>query len=143
MPLLKNPRHEKFAQGIAAGKSQTEAYVEAGYKNDRRHASRLLATNGGIVQRIKELMSAAALRAEVTQDSLVAECDEAIEFARAAKDGHMMVAATRLKAQLTGNIVKERENAKQPLGDVPDDVVKDELLRLRADREKAANTAVH
>jgi phage terminase small subunit len=32
MPILSNPRHEKFAQAFARGKSATEAHKEAGYK---------------------------------------------------------------------------------------------------------------
>ena len=41
MPVLRNPRHEKFAQALAKGKTATEAYVEAGYKGDRKAASNL------------------------------------------------------------------------------------------------------
>jgi phage terminase small subunit len=32
MPLLKNPRHEAFAQALARGMSASAVYVEAGYK---------------------------------------------------------------------------------------------------------------
>jgi len=32
MPVLKNPRHERFAQLLASGKSGTAAYELAGYK---------------------------------------------------------------------------------------------------------------
>jgi hypothetical protein len=31
MDLLDNPKHERFAQELAKGKSATEAYKEAGY----------------------------------------------------------------------------------------------------------------
>ena len=31
MPVLENQRHELFAQGIAKGQSQREAYQNAGY----------------------------------------------------------------------------------------------------------------
>jgi hypothetical protein len=33
MPILENPRHEIFAQGLARGSSAAAAYVEAGYQN--------------------------------------------------------------------------------------------------------------
>ncbi len=32
MPVLTNERHERFCQGIAAGRSQTQAYIEAGFR---------------------------------------------------------------------------------------------------------------
>lgn len=35
MPVLKNARHERFAQGRAKGKTIDEAYVDAGFKANR------------------------------------------------------------------------------------------------------------
>ena len=51
-----NPRHEKFIQGILEGKSQTRAYIDAGYsaKNARHSAARLL-TNDNISERLAKL----------------------------------------------------------------------------------------
>jgi phage terminase small subunit len=63
MPILKNARHEKFAQALAKGKSATEAYVDAGYKPSRPHASRL-ATNGNVVKRVAEIGTRIAEKAE-------------------------------------------------------------------------------
>jgi phage terminase small subunit len=55
MPPLPNPRHELFCQKIIKGKTQTEAYREAGYVDDRRNASRLVTTNDDIQKRLAEL----------------------------------------------------------------------------------------
>ena len=41
MGVLKNIKHEKFAQGIAKGMSQDAAYEAAGYKQHRGNASTL------------------------------------------------------------------------------------------------------
>ncbi|WP_455872862.1 hypothetical protein [Rhizobium yanglingense] len=41
MPVLKNARHEKFAQALAKGKTATEAYAEAGFKPHDGNAARL------------------------------------------------------------------------------------------------------
>ena len=41
MPILENPRHEAFAQGLARGSSAAAAYVEAGYKPNRHNAAAL------------------------------------------------------------------------------------------------------
>lgn len=54
MPALKNAKHEKMAQGLAKGKTATEAYADAGYKGDRTAASRL-STNVNIRARVDEI----------------------------------------------------------------------------------------
>ena len=41
MPILANPKHEAFAQGLARGSSAAAAYVEAGYKANRHNAAAL------------------------------------------------------------------------------------------------------
>ena len=50
------PRHEKFAQGIAKGKSVTRAYIDAGFsKNSAGQNGDRLSKNEKIRARIKEL----------------------------------------------------------------------------------------
>jgi len=56
MPTLPNPRHERFAQELAKGKSQIEAHELAGYKPHRGNAS-LLAQDKSIVARVSELQA--------------------------------------------------------------------------------------
>jgi phage terminase small subunit len=65
MPVLANPRHERFAQELAKGKSQTDAYEAAGYKPNRSHATRLV-TKGSVKDRVAELVSDGANKAEIT-----------------------------------------------------------------------------
>ena len=79
MPTLKNSRHELFAQEIAKGRSQREAYRAAGYltKSDDAtdaNASRLL-SNAKVADRIREIQTEAANSAEVTVSSLIAEAE--------------------------------------------------------------------
>ncbi len=57
MPVLRNQRHEIFAQGVASGLSAAEAYVKAGYKPSRKNASRLR-TKEDVDARIAELSAA-------------------------------------------------------------------------------------
>ena len=54
--ILKNSRHEAFAQYLAEGRTATEAATLAGYseRSARKQGSRLQ-TNGDIVARIEEL----------------------------------------------------------------------------------------
>ncbi len=63
MPVLENPKHEAFAQGLAKGLSASDAYVGAGYKESRSAASRLSA-NVNIAARVAELVSKGAEKAE-------------------------------------------------------------------------------
>lgn len=65
MPVLKNARHEAFAQALAKGKSATEAYAEAGYAESRSAASRL-STNVNITKRVDEIKNRVAEKAEWT-----------------------------------------------------------------------------
>ena len=52
---LDNPKHERFAQAYASGQTMAESYRQAGYADDRRHASRFLATNGDVAARVEWL----------------------------------------------------------------------------------------
>lgn len=63
--VLANPKHERFAQELAKGQSQVEAYVAAGYKHSRSAASRL-AENVDICVRVSDLQERVAIRTEIT-----------------------------------------------------------------------------
>src|ERR1700735_3539756 len=54
MSVLRNSRHERFAQALAEGRSQLDAYVLAGYKPHRGNASKLASENS-VVERLEEL----------------------------------------------------------------------------------------
>lgn len=72
MPILKNAKHEKFAQNIAKLQSQEAAYAAAGYKPNASHASRL-ARNGKVKARVAELVAAGAEKAELDVAKVLAE----------------------------------------------------------------------
>ena len=64
--VLKNSRHEKFAQLVAAGASASEAYRSIGGKGSKNanvHSARMMA-NDSILARITELKQAAAAQVE-------------------------------------------------------------------------------
>ena len=72
MAVLKNTRHEAFAQAVAKGKTADEAYQEAGYKPNRHNASRLK-TNEHIAARVAEITTRGADRAEVDVARILTE----------------------------------------------------------------------
>jgi phage terminase small subunit len=71
MPVLKNARHEKFAQELAKGKSATEAMQAAGY-SDPRNSTRLT-KNDEISARVEEIKGRGALKAEATVERVLKE----------------------------------------------------------------------
>ncbi len=107
MPVLKNARHEKFAQALAKGKTAIDAYGEAGYKPDRGAATRLSA-NVSIRDRIAELQAKTVKKVEITVDSLAAELEEARAIALKEKQSSAAVSATMGKAKLFGLGVENR-----------------------------------
>ncbi len=107
MPVLKNARHETFAQGLAKGMSVTDAYAAAGYRGDRKAASNLW-TNVDIKERVTELQSKAVKKVEITVDSLAQELEEARAIALAEKQSSAAVSATMGKAKLFGLGVENR-----------------------------------
>src|SRR3974390_345785 len=72
MDTLPNPKQEKFAQFVAAGKTLTDAYKLAGYAGDGSNAS-TLSRQQHITARITEIEGYAAIAATVTKERVVAE----------------------------------------------------------------------
>jgi phage terminase small subunit len=108
MPILPNPRHESFAQALAKGKSAAEAYVAAGYKDNRSAASRL-STNVNVAARVAELQGKAAERAILTVEDIARQLDEDRTFARENGAAAAAVSATMGKAKVLGLIVEKHD----------------------------------
>lgn len=74
MPVLADAQHELFAQRVAQGSSDVEAYKYAGYseKSAQQNACRLRA-NEGIRSRIVELLQRQADRAELSAARVLEE----------------------------------------------------------------------
>lgn len=124
MPPLDNQRHERFAQGLAIGKSATEAYSDAGYAAHAPSASRLL-TNANVLLRVEELKNRTAKRTEVTAASLIAEAEEIREKALEAKQFAAAIAAVKEKGVLSGHRVEKRDNTIRTLNEMSDDDLAD------------------
>jgi phage terminase small subunit len=125
MPALKNARHERFAQELAKGKSQAEAYVSAGYKPSRSAAARLFA-DVNICARLAELSERVAAKTEITAAQIaerlmriadVAEktgvkVDHETGEAKESSSKHLGVARAALMdvAKLNGLVVDKADN---------------------------------
>ncbi|MDG1416855.1 MAG: terminase small subunit [Maricaulis sp.] len=118
MTALDNPRHERFAQELATGLPQTTAYVRAGYRPDRRHASRL-ASNGDIQARVEGFQEEAALQTGVTIETVNEKLETAFLAAQAMGNASAMTAAAMAQAKLHGLIGRGRKLSTAS-GETPD-----------------------
>jgi phage terminase small subunit len=82
VPVLENARHERFAQELAKGASQTDAYIAAGYRGDRTAASRL-ATK--VNNRVAELKGAAAEKSELDMSYVLTTIHDTVERCKQAR----------------------------------------------------------
>jgi hypothetical protein len=114
MPVLPNPRYERFAQGIAKGRTQHDAYKYAGFEpnqkaKDVRSNAGKLARKPEVAARIVELQEKQAKRIGVTVDALIEELDDMLKLAKRVKHPAAGVGAILAKGKLLGLIVDKAE----------------------------------
>jgi hypothetical protein len=108
MPALKNGRQEIFAQEIAKGSTQGDAYAVAGYRPDVGNAC-TLTKNHKVKQRIAEIQQGAVERAQITVGTLLGLADEVRGLAIADKQHSVAVGAIKEMGILTGLRIDRRE----------------------------------
>ena len=70
MPALSNPKHERFAQELAKGKSAEESYALAGFSPNRGNAS-VLKHKQNILDRVTEILDEReAIHAQATAEAI-------------------------------------------------------------------------
>jgi len=128
MPVLPNPRHERYAQLIVEGLnngdpkpySQSRAYIAAGYTakdvgkrggSAQAASSRLLFR---VIQRVRELQQIAAKNAAETVEKMARELNEIQHEARADKAHAAAVAAVLGKAKVLNLITDRIEDVTKP-----------------------------
>ncbi|UQS95217.1 terminase small subunit [Pseudanabaena phage Pam5] len=109
MPALANPRHERFAQELAKGKSASEAYVAAGYEESRSAASRL-STNVNVQARVTELQERAATNVSISREWVLEQLVENARLAKEAGDISPSNQALNLIGKELGMFVERTEN---------------------------------
>lgn len=97
--MIENPRHERFAQALAAGKPASVAYVEAGYKANDGNASTLKG-NQRVLDRVAELQSRIVEDVVLTREWVI---EQLIDNLKKAKTGDKLeLAAANRAAELLG-----------------------------------------
>ena len=116
MPVLGNPKHERFAQLLAKGETATEAYTQAGYAPNDGNAARLKG-NERIVARVAEIQERAAIRTEISVASIT-ERLLAIATKAEGKDEAPMLSVARASlmdaAKLNGLVVERQAHGGDP-----------------------------
>ena len=129
MTPLQNHRHEAFAQGLAKGASQSEAYLAAGYKGNRTAASRL-STNVNVQDRVVNLQQEAAGQSVLTIERLTKELEEARKLAISSKNASAAVSATMAKARLNGLLSQQPEPTVPFQSEAPQESLRQSARRI-------------
>lgn len=141
MPVLSNPKHERFAQELAKGKSANEAYVLAGYAENDGNSIRLKG-NERILARVAELLGRVAVRAELTvaivADNLLRIAEKA-EALGEASGLNVAKAAWMDAAKVSGLIVEKKEVRTGHLDELPADSITELREQLIAERARRAD----
>jgi hypothetical protein len=148
MAVLLNARQERFAQGLAEGKSQAAAYIEAGYspKNARANASTLLRDSPRILIRRDQMLarrsecnlaavSEIAVQAHCTLEQHLATLAQLRDEARAKGDYNAAISAEHKRGLVLGFYI-QRSEAGRP-GDFSN------LTDAELDAKIAALAAIH
>jgi phage terminase small subunit len=126
MSVLNNPRHERFCQFLARGKTATEAYQLAGYKPNRANAAQM-AHKQHIRDRLTQINAELAQITQITVETLIEQADEIRRRAMESKQFSAAIAAIREMGMLSGVRI-ERKEIGQP-GEF-DHLSDDELERM-------------
>jgi phage terminase small subunit len=125
MFALPNARHERFAQGLAEGKTQAQAYIDAGFspKNARANASALLKKNPRILERRDQMLrtreecnfaavAEIAVESHCTLESHLAKLAELRDEAQAKGDYASAISAEYKRGQALGFYIQRKEHGK-------------------------------
>jgi hypothetical protein len=137
MPILENARHERFAQEVASGSSQSEAYETAGFGSStpaatKANASRLM-NRPEVRERVAELQLAQGRQAEIKRADIIDMLLADRERAHAHRQIAAAVRAAELIGKIIGMFVDRREVRAGPL----EELDYSELVALRAYMEAA------
>jgi hypothetical protein len=124
MPLLKNPRRERFAQALASGKSAIEAHRMAGYKADTKlqRDPRISLRVGELLEQRRKIAEKGTERAferiversAITKQSVIEMLLADRELARENKQASAAIAAAKLIGSELFSMFVERKEQGRP-----------------------------
>lgn len=125
--ILRNPRHELYAQGVASGLTKQEAYQKAGFKGKQLSAGVASLENAhpSIHTRVAELLRLSAARSELSRRDILDRIFQDWELARKLGQVPAALKAAELMGREMHKMFTERKEIGGP-GDF-DNKTEDEL----------------
>lgn len=117
-------KQEAFAQAIASGMNQSNAY-RAAYNAGTMSAATInvkasqVMANGKVSVRVAELRKPVIDALQYGIKEAMAEAEEALQVCRAKENGGAMVSAITLRSKLMGLLVEKKEIRSGPLDGMP------------------------
>jgi phage terminase small subunit len=146
MPVLANPKHELFAQELAKGRTQVQAYEKAGYKPSDSNSTKL-AGRPEVQARVAEITGRGAIRAEITVAAILEELEEARSLAKKIDQPAPMVSASMGKAKLAGFLTERVEHTGKDGGPIQTEELSDtesaRRIAFALTKGKRAQDAAH
>jgi len=113
VPVLKNLKHERFAQEIVKGASAREAYASAGYGTKTNAttdaASSRLLSDVKVKARVEELQERAAGKAAITLEGHLSDLKDLRDAAKGAKQFAAAISAEIARGKASGVHVEKVE----------------------------------
>src|SRR5437762_2549775 len=122
MPILDDPRHERFVQALAEGVPQGKAYLDAGFQASnpeslKANASRLRA-RPEVRERLHDILLGGARLAEITSADVMRMLLQDHDMATEKKHFGAAIRALELIGRQIGMFVDRREVRVSPLDDL-------------------------
>jgi len=143
--VLRNPRHELYAQGRAEGLSRDAAAHKAGYKGKAVH----LEASPHIKTRVAELLALSAVRSELSRRDILERIFQDWELARKLGQVPAALKAAELMGREMHKMFTERKEIGGP-GDFDNktedelrDIIKKELTDLGWDENSIPPSAIN
>lgn len=129
------PKQEKFAQGIASGMAQADAYraaFDCSKSKDKtiHEAASRLANDGKVTARVTELRVPIVAKVRYELEQAMEEANRALALAERLENPAAMARVVELKSRLSGLMVEDRKNQRRPLEELSDAQLEARIERL-------------
>lgn len=138
-------QQEVFAQSIASGMNQSDAYRKAYPKSLKWKVDSIycnaaqLVADTKVAQRIAELRKPVVEKLQYGLEQAMKEAEEAFKVSKDKEQGGAMVAAVQLRAKLNGLLVDKKEIRTGSIEELPDEA----LTRLIQRKAAEAGISIH
>jgi hypothetical protein len=130
LPVLSNPRHERFAQALFEGEPASAAYTRAGYAANDGNAIRLKG-NEKVQARLAELQEATAASIQVSVEGLIAELEAVRRSATSDAEWGSVIKSIEAKGKLSG-LFEQKITVRHETREPPPDASAEDIAQWAA-----------